>query len=382
MGDGKYRVRVQRHGKRRDLRANSLAEARTILAELNGAHAPIPTADLTMKVGTWLTRWLADAPLKATTRHTYHRLIVTHIRPYGPLWHAPLAEGKLTRRDLKAFMEHLATKPKANGPGTISAGTRVMVRNVLSSAMKAAIDAELRVTNPVTSLPIAIRRAQIQPPSSSEVGALITFLEARQDRRAPLYHVAVGTGLRQGELLGLRWQDVHLDAESPYLDVTGSLSWLDATRQDRTKTIAGLRRVPLPANVVMAFRVQAKRQAMERLAAGRRWTNHDGLVFTDASGEPTTGKAIRVQLRAALVSSGVRDARRARLGADVPAIRWHDFRHFYATLAIERGVRLETIQRIMGHASYTVTANIYGHLTVATADDVAAKIGDALAEVM
>jgi integrase len=175
-----------------------------------------------------------------------------------------------------------------------------------------------------------------------------TFLEhVRGDRLEALYLTAIGLGLRSGELLALRWSDVDLDAATLAVRhtrnvVTGELAEPKTERSRRT--------LRLGAELTTALREHRRRQVEERLAAGPRW--HDGdYVFASPHGRSLDANNVRHRFQAALAAAGL------------PRQRFHDLRHYAATLRLEQGEELAVVSRILGHASIATTAAVYGHLT-------------------
>lgn len=169
-----------------------------------------------------------------------------------------------------------------------------------------------------------------------------------------LLATAVGTGMRQGELLALRWQDVDL--------ATGLLSVRHAldrrTRQlAEPKTASSKRTLRLPAFVVSALAAHRERQAIVPLS---------GLVFTTPKGTALDP------------SNALRAFHRALDRAGLPRQRFHDLRHAYATLALETGESIDAVSRALGHTSIATTADIYGHWTPAMAQRLADRMDEVL----
>jgi integrase len=204
----------------------------------------------------------------------------------------------------------------------------------------------------LTPAPKRVRYA-IPPVSAKDVAA---FREAIAGHRwESVYLVALGTGLRQGEILGLTWQDVDLEAGT--LTVRHSLQ---AGELVETKTDHSRRTLRLPLPVSTELRRQRQRQSESREAA-RRWDVR-GFVFTTANGGPLDGVNVTHELRRLLVRAGLRP------------MRFHDLRHAFATLQIEAGAGLFEISRALGHKDITTTADVYAHLTDAMAQQTADRM--------
>jgi integrase len=175
-------------------------------------------------------------------------------------------------------------------------------------------------------------RAPIHPPTADDVRRIMRAVAGTPDEAA--YALAIGTGMRQGELLALRWRDVDLDARVAHL--TASIGYGSTTR-GRMKTRASKRPVPLAPFVVDALR---------RVGPG----DPDAFISATRTGRPLHARNLLRRFRATTVELGL------------PAYRWHDFRHYAATAMIAAGVPLATVAAILGHASITTTVDTYGHL--------------------
>lgn len=156
------------------------------------------------------------------------------------------------------------------------------------------------------------------------------------------------TGLRKGELLGLRWED--LDQGSGTASIrrtlqrtrTGGLTTLPA------KTVSSERRIALPAPCLLSLRAHRKQQAQEKEKAGAGWVD-SGHVFTRPDGHPIEPATLTRHFNALLHRAGLRQ------------IRFHDLRHSTATLLLEQGVELVVIKELLGHAHIGVTATVYAN---------------------
>jgi integrase len=191
-----------------------------------------------------------------------------------------------------------------------------------------------------------VRRHEIAPLAPEQAKRLIDA--SADDRFLALWVTALATGMRQGELLALRWEDVDLD--SGRVAVRHTLGMVDGhLALLETKTQKSRRTIVLPDMAVSAVRAHRTRQRMERLVAGSRWTD-TGHVFTTSVGTP---------LHASRVVRAYHDALDR---AGLPRSRFHDLRHATATYLLSRGMTLQDVKEQLGHSSIVLTSNTYGHV--------------------
>jgi integrase len=204
----------------------------------------------------------------------------------------------------------------------------------------------------------------------------ISYLEARDVRRlldatrddeiGPAIAVAVSTGLRLGELLGLSWKDIDLGegtlAVRRSLARTAGGGWALA----ETKTARSRRTIPLPSTAVAALLRQRDRQARAREAAGTAWQDRESLVFTDSVGRPLKPDCVSYRFQ------------RARTAVGLPHLRFHDLRHSAATLMLAEGVALAVISEWLGHSGIAITASHYAAVVPALRRDAADAMDRAL----
>lgn len=189
------------------------------------------------------------------------------------------------------------------------------------------------------------------------------------DALGPVITLAATTGLRQGEILGLRWQDV--DNQARRLTVRRSLVQDLAGRAvlAEPKTPKSRRTIDLPVRAVAALEVERERQEARRKAAGTAWNppvGMDGLVFSDGIGSPLRGPS---------VTHGFQ-RRCATLG--LPSVPFHALRHSAASTLLAAGVPLKTVSETLGHSTITLTADTYGHLAPELRRDAADAMDRAL----
>jgi integrase len=182
-----------------------------------------------------------------------------------------------------------------------------------------------------------------------EVGRLLEAARESGDRVEALYVLAVHTGMRQGELLGLKWSDVDLAAKTMRVNRQAQ------RHRDRGGLVlaepknASRRTVPLTDTAVEALRHHGKRQAEERMRVGSLYEDV-GLAFASEIGKPLDAQNVVNRSFKPLLK-----------GAGLPDMRWHDLRHTAATLLLSEGVHPKLVQHLLGHASISMTLDRYSH---------------------
>jgi integrase len=187
---------------------------------------------------------------------------------------------------------------------------------------------------------------------------------ADQSSHGPIWLVALTTGMRRGELLGLRWQDV--DFERGVLHVRQCVRPLNgAPTITPPKSKSARREVPVPAAVMEALREHKIAQNVHRLKIGPLWKEHD-LVFPTGLGTPINPNNLP------------RDFTRLVVLAGVPRVRIHDLRHTHVTLALQRGANVKAVSQRVGHARTSITMDVYAHVGSAEHRAVSDMVGAAL----
>jgi integrase len=194
--------------------------------------------------------------------------------------------------------------------------------------------------------------------------AKATMTAAAGHRLSALYVLALYLGLRRGELLGLRWQDVGLDEAK--LEVVHTLQRVGgALRLVPPKTEDSARTVPLPPPCVEALRVHQHRQAAERAEAWPDWEDY-GFVFPSRRGTPMEPDNLR------------RSWYQIRLAAGLGTARFHDLRHTCVTLLLDLGAPPHVVREIVGHSDIEVTMTIYAHVSLEEKRKALGKLGEVL----
>jgi integrase len=334
---------------RRLVSGRTSAEARKRLDDLRaklrlGVLAPTSTGT----VAEYLTSWLERD--RQRVRPSSWRSRELHVRAYLIPALGRLSLVRLSAADVERALDAFQrTGCPILPPGRrrpLAPRTVIHIRATLRRALNAAQRAGLVARNAASdAAPPYVPHRAVTYLTAEDVRRLLDG--TREDPNGPLFTLAVTTGLRLGELLGLAWPDV--DASAGTLTVRHALAedgerrWVLA----EPKSARARRTLPLPALARQALERQRELQAADRAAVDTAWQDRWGLVFTDRVGRPVDPRN---------ASHAFQVARR-RLG--LPAVRFHDLRHSAATLLLAEGVPLAVISELLGHASIAITASHY-----------------------
>ncbi len=304
----------------------------------------------------YLASWLEmmrPPHISAKTYDRYEELVRLHIVP--TLGKVSLA--RLTPQHVQALY---SSKRDALSPTTVH-----HIHAVLHTALQSALRLGLVQRN-VCDLVQKPRmgRAEMKTWNPEQAKA---FLDAAEgDRLHALYVLALSTGMRQGELFGLRWRDVDLDGASLSVVTNLRRSRVAGTELAEPKTRGSRRRIALTPSTVVVLREHRTRQLEERLRLGAAWEDHD-LVFADTTGTPLRANNVERRHFGPIMRK-----------AGVPRIRFHDLRHTAATLLLVKGINPKIVSEMLGHASVTITLDKYSHVLPSMQLQAAAAMEDVL----
>jgi integrase len=266
---------------------------------------------------------------------------------------------------IRVLHTELLESGRRNGTGGLSPRSVQYAHRILSHALKDAVDHGLLVRNPASLVkPPRVPKPAMRVWSAEDARKFLGALSG--DRLYALWVLLVTTGVRRGEALGLRWEDI--DPKNGRLAVRRTVVAVGYdVHVSEPKTMNGRRSVSLDPTTLDALKGHGQRQKEERLRSGLAW-RAAGLVFTTEDGAPIHPDRIS-KLFAQLV---------ARF--ELPRIRLHDLRHTAATLALTAGVHPKVVQERLGHANITITIDTYSHVLQGLQDDAAAKVADLIFE--
>jgi integrase len=310
-----------------------------------------------MTVGEYLARWLSHSVRDTVSQKTYERyesIVRVHLSP------------ALGRIRLKALTpDHVRGLYREKLDSGLAPRTVLHIHRTLSKALKQAADDGLIPRNAAASVkPPQARREEMQPLSRDQVGMFLDTVKG--DRMEALYVLAITAGLRQGELLALKWEDVDLEGTNPTLEVRRSLSETRGRRSFVTPKSGHGRHLRLSGRAVSALRAHRKRQLEERVRKAGLWQDH-GLIFPSEVGTPMSGRNL---YRAFKI--------RVKRAALPQTLRFHDLRHTCATLLLKQGINPKFVQELLGHADISLTLNTYSHVLPDMGDAAAGGMDAAL----
>ena len=337
--NGTWRAQISLDSKRFSFTAKTRAEChdwlRKMLDQIDQGMT-YKGRQLTLKA--YLCGWIETKKnsLRPKPAQQYERLIRTYIIP--GIGHIKLQE--LTLRRINIFYSHLSSKGK---------GTRTIryIHSILHAAIEQAVKEGILGKNPAHG-------AILPRQNNKEMGVLTEqqvtqfLITANQSRYRSLYHLAIVTGMRQSELLGLKWADIDW--------IKGSIK---VRRQAQTirgqgivflepKTRASIRSIVVGEGVLQELREHHDRQLNTIQFADSNWQDFD-LIFCTKKGTPISQRNL------------LRDFHRVLEKAGLQRIRFHDLRHTAASLMINHGVPIVVVSKILGHSKPSVTLNIYAH---------------------
>jgi len=322
-------------------------------------------------LGEWIKRWMEvykRLEVEVTSYDFYETLINCHIIP--TLGEIELQ--KLRPMDIQKMYAEKIKNGRLDGSGGLAAETVRRIHNILHGALGQAVKEGLVTRNVADAVePPKIIKGEVRPLSREQVDRFLEF--AGKDRLYALFVMAVGTGLRRGELLGLKWENVDFEKG------TATVKWTVARVKKRDggpkKTELKLkqpkrnkyRTVALAKFVLQALKIHKARQNEERLFFGPKYHNND-LVFCTEDGRLMDPRNF------------TRRYTRLMKAAGLDHTRFHNWRHTFATVLLEMGEHPKVVQEMLGHSKIAITLDTYSHLVPGMMEAAAAKLDQVFGE--
>ncbi|SDF64947.1 tyrosine-type recombinase/integrase [Sporolituus thermophilus] len=332
-----------------------MAKGRKWLQEIE--NGLMPDADK-LTVGYWLDRWLEDYTKPAVKVRTYERyesIIKLYLKPR--IGQVPLQ--KLQNPDVQRLFNQLAVNGKKDGSG-LSSHSLNSVRICLHAALDKAVSLGYIARNPADDIRIAQKKKRdIKAMTEEQAKKLLDVARGYEQKHFMIILLALSTGMRRGEIFGLKWSDIDLDKGEIYVqrELTpisrrltgreGSLVFQDL------KTPYSYRRLPIPPEVVRELKRLKRLQAENRLKYGELYFDDD-LVICSEIGQPYNPNTFDKVYKSMLDKAGMPK------GKD--GFCFHDMRHTHATLLLKKGVNVKVVSERLGHASVKVTLDTYSHV--------------------
>ncbi len=302
----------------------------------------------------FLNEWLVlnSTSVRPKTSDQYKQIVNQHIIP---------DLGKIKLKDLNPrHIQALYSKKLESGT---SARSVILIHAVLRRALNHALRLGMIGRNPALAvIRPKSRRKEMKTLSDSQVRTFLSYAEG--DRFEVLFWLAVTTGLRQGELLGLKWSDVdwtnrRLRIQRQVQRLSGGLEFSEP------KTAAGRRVIALGVSTIEKLRMHQLLQSEERKAAIEYWKEND-MIFPSSKGTPMDPSNLYHNFKRLLIEAGL------------PDIRFHDLRHTAATLMLQQGIHPKVVQERLGHSDISMTLNTYSHVLPVMQDEAAEKLDELL----
>jgi integrase len=341
-------------------RRDAQRELARLLNEMNTGAYVEPAR---MTVSEFLDRWLADyakPKVSPKTFECYQEMIDGHIRPALGAYLLP----KLAPLHIQSFYSRALASGRKDGKGGLSAQSVVHFHRLLHKALAQAVKWQLLARNPVDAVePPRAERKEMRALDEDETARLLSLLG--ESRLYMPTMLAVTTGLRRGEILGLRWGNVDLVAGT--LTVVQSLEQTKGgLRLKSPKTHRSRRSIALPAMTTAALRLHRVKQAEERLALGPAYDD-EGFVCPRPGGAPWAPDVLSTAFAAFVRRSGLKQ------------FRFHDLRHSHASHLLRAGVHPKIVSERLGHSTVGITLDTYSHVLPGMQQDAVKLIDAALA---
>ncbi len=314
-----------------------------------------------------LDEWLPArrVTLRPSTAASYEQLIRNYVLPTIGGIRLQTLDGSTLNRLYGELLTTGRTTSRRNAGAGLSVKTVRNLHGVLARAFRDGVRWGHLQRNPCDAAdPPKGASPEMKVWSADELRAFSASVASH--RWAGVWSLIATTGMRRGEVLGLRWSDVDLDGGAVTIRST-RIRYGTTITTSTPKTARGNRTIAIGPATAAALRAWKRKQNADRLLAGGSWADRGGLIVTNVDGSPPNPEAFS--------NLFVDLAKRAEL----PSIRLHDLRHSYATAALASGVPVKVVSQRVGHADVGVTLKVYAHVLPGDDEDAALRADSLLA---
>jgi integrase len=351
--NGKWRVQLTLQGHRLSFTAKSRQACQDWIRHTqNQIDDGMTYASAKVKLSKYLEDWLVaeKAAMRISSSSYYGSLLRMYINPNI---------GNIILKDLRT--PHLRALYVHLQDQNVGIPTVRKIHKLLHSALRAAVEAGMIIRN-LVSFAHPPREPETERKILSEDQASQFLAAVTGYRWEALFHLALATGMRRGELLGHGWENLDWVEQTIRIDKQLSKSPNSSAMFLPLKTKSSKRTIPIGEQSIQVLRDQFERQRLQRIAAGSQWIEYD-LIFTNAKGGPICASYM-IQVFKRLLPPGL------------PRNRFHDLRHIAATIMINNRIPAPTVASILGHSKISMTFDTYSHSTDSQQCHAAALIDD------
>lgn len=332
-------------GKRKQIRRRGFETKRHAIDEMTKLKAEILSNDFldltTMTYSTYMDEWFEERQnhLQKTTFEIHSIYYRSVIKP--KLGHFKIQQ--MTPLHIQKFINELVSQ------NSYSEHTIHLIYRIISASLKKAKIIKLLKDNPASGITLPkIRKKEMNVWSLEQVNYFIN--ESKKTKRLTRCYIgfliALLTGMRQGEIMGLRWKDIDIEAQIIYIRQTLTQ---DAEIKYGAKNASSVRSIHISNKLISELKIHRKRVLAEKLLLGQDYNDFD-LVICTQSGKPMIPRNFRKEFYNLTEK------------IDLPKIRFHDLRHTHATMLIQQNVNVKLISERLGHAEIGTTLNTYSHV--------------------
>lgn len=340
--NGSWRAQVTIDGKRLSFAGKTQKECRHWIKETNRRidHG-LSFEGARIQYGEYLENWLASIKnsLRLQTWRQYRQLVRDYVIP---------TLGNVRLFDISpGSIQSLYDQMVRDGKGL---RTIQLLHAVMHSSLKQAVKLGILGRNPDDATnPPRPKKKEMSFLDETQVQRLLIVAKETQVRNLALYQLAVSTGMRQGELLGLKWGDVAWGERQ--IHVKRQLKRVPGKGFEfaQPKTKSGIRRIAIGEQIATSLRNHQQILSMEMQSSRNKWTDHE-LIFPNSLGRPMSARYLLTQFKRILED------------ANLPIMRFHDLRHTAASLMLNEGVPVLIVAKRLGHSKPSITLDIYGHI--------------------